>query len=628
MNFPRADERYSQGESRFSAGSMQGSFAPPPLNLPTEEEPLLRSFEKARPTLTVAPEESVYSAMLFLPAISRLKTGTEHNRSARLALMLVVLNALLQIGVVQVINIYDHNDHAGRTRALIPLSEIVSQGKHTSTSEEAVASSSEASERFHRSFLPPHEKAELDATKDITPLCERIGEGNGTMRCTPHSVMFVHEWSNLDSNRDGVWTREEAEKDAAHLKAKLGVSPITVFNNVINGLHMTASYWDDYGGDNRTYGSTFYLSTMVKKGHGIPKAYFNYWKGDAMVCSLFDPNSCEAAASDGIFKEALHPGRVSAGSKGIHDLDSAIQYCYRMLQPGGGCETLLPIDFKRNRFQRWGRCGQRSLVEGGKYVNPYRDDESVHILRTSYASVSAYERATSRLFLFFLSLVITLWLLSLIDELRELIKFAEFLFVFPRLSPGDKGGSVIPANEETGQDTVYVITALSGMHRVVLIVVFFLRVLVFSILSQFGTRFLLVETDFLNLVMNSLALTFILTIDAMLYELVESSVTKELMCAKELEFQTSLPTEGCKGYMLKKECWGLFLVPLLSILIVGIYTFRNKAPVLMALECACLQEGEKCLDSIQYQAGWWFNYWTHDLPGSMHQIEALRLAAK
>merc|ERR1719456_815924 len=116
-----------------------------------------------------------------------------------------------------------------------------------------------------------------------------------------------------------------------------------------------------------------------------------------MICSLFDSNSCEAAAQAGIFKAALHPGRISAGAKGIHDLDSAIQYCYRMLQPNGGCEALLPTDFKRNREQRWGRCGARSLVEGGRYQNPYDEKQIVHVLEASYGTVAAYTRATSRL---------------------------------------------------------------------------------------------------------------------------------------------------------------------------------------------------------------------------------------
>merc|ERR1719235_2366632 len=113
------------------------------------------------------------------------------------------------------------------------------------------------------------------------------------------------------------------------------------------------------------------------------------------MCGLFDPNSCEAAAKQGVFTPALVPGRLSPQAKGIYNLETAIQYCIRMLQDGGGCETLLPTDFRRNREQRWSRCGARTLVEGGSYTNPYNPDQRVHVLKASYASVSAYQRANS-----------------------------------------------------------------------------------------------------------------------------------------------------------------------------------------------------------------------------------------
>jgi len=126
------------------------------------------------------------------------------------------------------------------------------------------------------------------------------------------------------------------------------------------------------------------------------------------------------------------------------------------------------------------------------------------------------------------------------------------------------------------------------------------------------------------LVLNSLALTFILTIDAMLYALVEKDVTMELMSAKSFEFETRLPTQGIKGYMLKKECWGLFLVPVLSVFLVLVHNYRNKEPVLVALRCACLQEGQKCLDSVSNSIAWWAQYWGHVLPAATHQIDALK----
>jgi len=267
------------------------------------------------------------------------------------------------------------------------------------------------------------------------------------------------------------------------------------------------------------------------------------------------------------------------------------------------------------------------LVEGGKYTNPYDETQTVHVLEASYASVGAYQRATSGSYTFFLSLIIMLWLLSLIDEWRELLKYGEFLVQFPGLTPGEKGGSVSQATEES-DDVTWRITAISKRHRAILTVFYFIRVMVCIVLTQFGTHFLLVENNYLNLVLNSLALTFILTIDAMLFELIEKDVKDQVANSKSLEFLTRLPAEGWGGYFLKKECWGLFLVPVVSVCLVLHYNFQRKTPLLTVLRCACTQEGDKCLDSIQYNILWWKDYWAKVLPSAMHQIEALRIAGK
>jgi len=584
----------------------------------TEETPIVPDKSK---TLTVTPEQSVYGGIMFLPAISRLTepAGHEWNRSAKLAIFLCILNATLQMGVVQVINVYDHAAQLASTRMLLSPSEVLEDGDNAveDFNKKNADMQRKASADFHREFLPPREKAEIDQLNDIQPLCKRIGKGDGTFTCMPSSVKFAYDWENLDSNKDGVWTMEEAKADLGGLRKKRHISPETIFNNLINGLRMQAAFLQTSGSN-----KTLYLSPGLQNGRSVTKAYFNYWKGDAMMCGMFDANSCEAAAKQGVFKSALVPGRISPQMKGITDLDSAIQYCYRMLQGGGGCETLLPTDFKQNREQRWGRCGARYLVEGGKYVNPYDPTQNVHVLEAGYAGVSAYQRATSRLFLFFLSLVIMLWLLSLIDEWRELVKMAEFLVTYENVMPRQKGGEVIEAEHET----VYKNTGITRVHRAILTIVFVVRIMVALVLSQFGTRFLLAETDYLNLVMNSLALTFILTIDTMLFELVENDVKEMLDHCKPLEFQTRLPTSGWMGYLLKKECWGLIMVPILSVTIVLHQNYQSKEPILTVLRCACTQEGAKCLDSSQYLAGWWEDYWGKTLPAAIHQIEALRIA--
>jgi len=571
----------------------------------------------------VTQQESVYSAILFLPAISRLKTArearsTEWNRPARLAAGLVLLNAILQIGVVQVMGIYDHVAQLGETQKLIAPHEVADYGDHALSEHQRSGAKAvtDTHELFHRWWLLPNEKKELAAVYDISPLCTRK---DGKLSCTPFSVQFVHDWKKLDTDGNGIWTIQEARADAAKLKTEhQGVSPETIFNNLINGLRFSRTF-----AESRGHNRTLHLAADVENEIAIPKAYFDFWIGDAMMCSFFDSSSCEAAAMDGVFEAALRPGRVSADAKGIHDLDSAIQYCYRMLAPGGGCEALLPTDFKRNREQRWGRCGTRSLTEGGKYTNPYNPDQSVHVLKATYVSVSALERATSRLYLLFLCLIIMLWFLALIDEVRELLKFGEFLITYPGIQQNTLGGYII---EKDGKETAYRITGLSKRHRFVLAVVYVLRLCVATTLFLIGTNFLLVQTDYLNLVLNSLALTFILDIDSILYTMMEKDTVAEMECCKKLAFRTRLPTDGILGYCMKKECWGLFLIPVVSVLTVLYFNYRDKEPVLEAMRCACIQEGSNCLDAMAFQASWWKNYWSHTLPAAMHHIEALRLA--
>eukprot|EP00427_Karlodinium_veneficum_P021411 CAMPEP_0169104900 /NCGR_PEP_ID=MMETSP1015-20121227/23507_1 /TAXON_ID=342587 /ORGANISM="Karlodinium micrum, Strain CCMP2283" /LENGTH=564 /DNA_ID=CAMNT_0009166219 /DNA_START=62 /DNA_END=1753 /DNA_ORIENTATION=+ len=533
-----------------------------------EEDPLLGGEENKVKKKThhrkqkVEPEESVYSAILILPCIAGIK-GMQgyHDRSSRLAVMLCVVNAILQVGVVRVLNIYDYSDGLADDRTLIPIRQVVSDGDTFWSQKEKAFEEHvrRRSEEVHVAFLGPpdsNERAELMSAKGIQPLCRRVGEGNGTFTCLPYSVRFAYEWGNLDTNGDGIWTLTEAKKDLANLKGIYDISPETIFNNLINGLRMQADFLENKGND------SLYLSRDVTEERAIPKAYFDFWQGDAMMCSFFDPDSCEAAAKAGVFESALRSGRLSPRAKGIYDLDSAITYCYRMLQPGGVCEAALPTDFKRNREQRWERCGTRELIEGGRYENPYSAGQVVHILEASYTSVSTYKRCTSYMYVFFLSLIVMLWLWSLIQEVKDLIKTGEFLLLFGGLDENRCGGQRIdkevadPAEDDDNDSGYqYQIWGISMSHRLVLVVIYLMRVLVCIILTTFGTTFLLGEEDYLDLVMNSLALTFILEIDSILFALVERDVSAEMQRCKALTFQSRLPYEGMFGYALKKECW-------------------------------------------------------------------------
>merc|ERR1719453_783778 len=164
--------------------------------------------------------------------------------------------------------------------------------------------------------------------------------------------------------------------------------PSLVFNNIVNGLKYRSLYV-------ATQNRTLFLSPDILNRHAIPKAYFHYWMGDAMLCTRFDRSSCESIVASGLFDSALMKGRIAAAYKGIVDYDSAIRYCKMMLEDGGGCEQSLPVSFKENNLNRNKMCGTVSLSGGGQTMtNPHDRTEVLPVLHPLFSNLEQ-ERSAS-----------------------------------------------------------------------------------------------------------------------------------------------------------------------------------------------------------------------------------------
>merc|ERR1719375_1735589 len=116
--------------------------------------------------------------------------------------------------------------------------------------------------------------------------------------------------------------------------------------------------------------STLYLSQHVRASNGIPKAYFEYWAGDAMICTRYNSASCEKIVQEGLFDAAFKNGRLAAAHKGIVDYASAAGYCKMMLDTHGGCEQSLATSYQTSVNKRNNMCGKLSLRTGDLLVNP------------------------------------------------------------------------------------------------------------------------------------------------------------------------------------------------------------------------------------------------------------------
>merc|ERR1719316_1191374 len=435
---------------------------------------------------------------------------------------------------------------------------------------------------------------------------------NAEYTCFPPTAKYANQWDKLDTNGDGLWSLEEAEKDEAGFEHKFKAKPFLVFRAITVGLT-----------DRGAMDPKLWVPAEVKQMKAIPKAYFDYWMGDAILCTYADPYICPTLLQRGFFNEAMNPKN---GGKNIQDIDAALDYCVWMLKVGGGCDQSFPQIYKLYRARRTMQCGDGSLYNGGLFKNPNNEVDRAYIAAVDYDSLGKHMKAMTSEFQFFMFLVLLLWLFSLLGEMREMVKLAEFCFVAP--AAGDDGGLEVKKKEDDDGEE-YTITGLTSGHRTACACCCAIRILLVIYLGVVGCIFLIMETGYMDLLMNAVALAFILEVDEILFGSVARMTTsEELEACDDLEFVTRLPTEGCAGWVLQKDFWGVLMFPLITVSIMVLYQLFVVNPVLDALNCACYQTGGQCYDALLYNEDWWAKYWSETLPNAVAEIAKFKKEAE
>merc|ERR1719161_2898851 len=187
-------------------------------------------------------------------------------------------------------------------------------------------------------------------------------------------------------------------------------------------------------------------------------------------------------------------------------------------------------------------------------------------------------------------------------------------------------GLVIDKNDD-GEES-YTIEGISREHRIVIGIMVVLRTVVVLYLGAVGCTFLVLETGYMDLLMNAVALAFVLEVDEILFgAIARTSTIEELEALNDIEFETRLPTEGCLGWMLLKDFWAIILFPIIAYLLILCHSLFTTAPVLDALNCGCYQLGSQCADAQYYNQDWWNFYWSQTLPNAMAKIAEFKKAA-
>lgn len=432
-----------------------------------------------------------------------------------------------------------------------------------------------------------------------TSLCFK---DNRTFTCAPPSVQLTGRWEELDTDKDGVWTLEEVESSREELKCKYTADPIEMFNVFREFL---------LGREDKIW-----IHPDLRAGTGIHSAYFTYALGDIAMCGYRNQDMCSNLLQRGVFDGALKHGKAPRVGTTIK---SALDFCYDLLKPGGRCERLLPSTYAVWKTESVSQCLGPSFSKF-TYTHPSSGAEK-SLLEVDYKARKDYAVSKTPIFLVYKCIIVTLWLLTMYEELKEITIIFTWMLRFP--DAGQFKNAVTEQEHGHGQIR-YTIQGITKTHRVTMAVVNSMRFIMVCVLASVGVSFLLKQTCYVSLLMDGIALVFVAEIARVLYAKVLRPQIRE-QC-EDIE-SMHVPMYGINALNTRPALTEIVCVVLLfaaATALLGYYNSFVVAPLYNALECTCLSKGEHCREATRFSRGFWDDYWGSTVPAVYDDIAMLK----
>jgi hypothetical protein len=415
-------------------------------------------------------------------------------------------------------------------------------------------------------------------------------------------------WHELDSNGDGVWTREEAIAKKDELRCKYVVDPVEVFDVFVKFvLHREEHIW---------------IHPDLRAGNSIHKAYFTYASGDLIMCGYRDERMCANLMQRGVFDAPLREGNTPRVGNTI---DSALSYCYGLLQEGGTCDRSLPSTYsvwkKYSDKQCWG-----SSYEKYVFRHPVSGREK-SMLTVDYKAPKAYARVSrSALFRVYKGIIIGMFLLSMYAELKDIVVTWSWVVYYPGTEDFE-GEEVIETVGTLSNPASVRIQSISPRHRYAVGCITALRFFMVCMLIWVGVSFLMRDTDWINLLLNGVALVFIMEVANRIFTEVLDPHLQEQFLGTEPMYVEMVGHKWLNKNPALRDLLGFGALCFFMFLIMQVHLYAVDIPLSQAVECACLSSGEKCREASAFDYGFWERYWAQDVPNVYTTVALLKVAA-
>lgn len=430
---------------------------------------------------------------------------------------------------------------------------------------------------------------------------------NDTYSCAPPSVQLTGRWDELDVDGNGIWTMEEVMATREKLKCKYVVDPLEIFHVFVNMLLAREKL--------------IWLHPDVKAGKAIHKPYFTYAMGDIAMCGYRSQDMCNNLLKRGVFHAALKYGTAPRVGTTI---ESALDYCREMLSPMGTCEKFLPSTYATWKTESIEQC-QQPKFKPFVYKNPGNGVKK-SLLEVDFKARQKFEAAETSLFQIYKGSICGVWILLIISQLRHVWRVMSWALSIdvPETVEDAEGIGAVRGKRgkrrrrsEDGEED----NGMTMLHKVVMVGVTAARMVMLCILLYVGLSFLGRQTDYIGLLLDGVALLFIIEVQEIVYEkVIRADVRQGWEEGDPVTFQRM-------GLNIKPDrtdmIWFLIVV-LASVVFIRYYTTSVVSPLLDSLNCACRSDGEKCYEASRFSKTFWDQYWHYDVPGVLTQINSLK----